>query len=66
VLVPLAAALRAELRPSGTLIASGIFIDREDEVRTAFESAGLGIAVRMLEGDWVALIARAHGEGDRG
>ena len=41
VLVPLAGALRDELRPGGTLLASGIFIDREAEVRAAFEAAGL-------------------------
>ena len=33
VLVPLAGALRDELRPGGTLLASGIFVDREAEVR---------------------------------
>ena len=31
-LVPLAPALRDELRPGGTLLASGIFVDREAEV----------------------------------
>jgi ribosomal protein L11 methyltransferase len=72
VLVPLAARLRAELRPFGTLIASGIFIDREKEVRSAFEGAGLDIVDRIAEGDWVALTARAAddpspraGDGDR-
>lgn len=55
VLVPLAGALRAELRPGGTLVASGIFVDREAEVRSAFEAAGLAIHGRSDEGDWVAL-----------
>ena len=44
VLVPLAGALRDELRPGGTLLASGIFVDREAEVRDAFEAAGLAVA----------------------
>lgn len=57
VLVPLAGALRDELRPGGTLLASGIFIDREAEVRSAFEAAGLAIQGRSDEGDWVALTA---------
>jgi ribosomal protein L11 methyltransferase len=57
VLVPLAPALRDELRPGGTLLASGIFIDREAEVRTAFESIGLVVGERNAEGDWVALRA---------
>jgi ribosomal protein L11 methyltransferase len=55
VLVPLAPALHDELRPGGALIASGIFIDREAEVRAAFEAAGLTIVERLAEGDWVAL-----------
>ena len=41
VLVPLAGPLRDELRPGGILVASGIFVDREAEVRAAFEAAGL-------------------------
>jgi ribosomal protein L11 methyltransferase len=57
VLVPLAPALHDELRPGGTLVASGIFIDREGDVRAAFEAAGLVVAGRLMEGDWVALDA---------
>jgi ribosomal protein L11 methyltransferase len=56
-LVPLAPRLRAELRPAGTLLASGIFVDREAEVSGAFVAAGLKIAGRTTEGDWVALEA---------
>jgi ribosomal protein L11 methyltransferase len=58
ILVPMAAALHDELRPGGTLLASGIFRDREDEVRVAFEAAGLAVAGRSADGDWVALEAR--------
>jgi ribosomal protein L11 methyltransferase len=57
VLVPLAGALRAELRPGGTILASGIFTDREAEVRSAFEAAALVIGERTAEGEWVALAA---------
>jgi ribosomal protein L11 methyltransferase len=57
VLVPLAGALHDELRPGGTLLASGIFIDREGEVRSAFEAVGLVMTDRTDEGDWVALTA---------
>jgi ribosomal protein L11 methyltransferase len=39
----------------GRLLASGIFVDREPEVRGAFESAGLRLVQREQEGDWVAL-----------
>ena len=57
VLVPLAGALRDELRPGGRVLASGIFIDREGEVQAAFEAAGLTVVGRSDEGDWVALEA---------
>ncbi len=61
VLVPLASALRDELRPGGTLLASGIFIDREAEVQAAFEVAGLVIGERRVEGEWIALAATRPG-----
>ena len=58
VLVPLAVPLRDEVRPGGILLASGIFRDRETDVVTAFEAAGLTVTARTSEGDWVALEAR--------
>lgn len=57
VLVEHAANLAAELTRGGILVASGIFIDREPEVRIAFEGAGFEIAGRRHETDWVALEA---------
>jgi len=57
-LVELAQSLRDELRPVGTLLASGIFVDREGDVRDAFAAAGLDVLERTTEGDWVALEAR--------
>jgi ribosomal protein L11 methyltransferase len=57
VLVPLAGALHDELRPGGVLVASGIFIDRDAEVRDAFVRAGLVVDGRTDVGDWVALEA---------
>lgn len=56
-LVMLADGLVADLRPGGTLLASGIFANREAEVVAAFEARGLVIAGRRTEGDWVALEA---------
>ncbi len=61
VLVPLAGPLRDELRPGGTLLASGIFIDREGEVTAAFGAAGLVVTERSAEGDWVAITATRPG-----
>jgi ribosomal protein L11 methyltransferase len=57
-LIALAPELRDEIRPGGTLLASGIFVDREAAVRTAFAASGLETVRRTAEGDWVALEAR--------
>ena len=57
VLIALAAPLRDELRPGGTLLASGIFEDREADVRTAFAAVGLAVVDRLAEGEWIALEA---------
>lgn len=61
-LVALAAPLAAVVRPGdgtsgsgGRLLASGIFIDREPEVREAFEAVGLRLLSREQETDWVVL-----------
>lgn len=54
-LISLADGLAAEMRPGGVLVASGIFMDREEEVGEALEAVGLAPAGRRAEGDWVAL-----------
>jgi ribosomal protein L11 methyltransferase len=61
-LVQLATELAGTVRPGdgspgsgGRLLASGIFIDREPEVRRAFLAAGLRVVAREQETDWVAL-----------
>ncbi|HSM34325.1 MAG TPA: 50S ribosomal protein L11 methyltransferase [Anaerolineae bacterium] len=61
-LVGLAADLAASVRPGdgtpasgGRLLAAGIFVDREPEVRRAVAAAGLRLVRREQEGDWVAL-----------
>jgi ribosomal protein L11 methyltransferase len=56
-LIALAESLRDELRPGGTLLASGIFVDRETEVRAAFEAVDLTVTAQTAEGEWVALEA---------
>jgi ribosomal protein L11 methyltransferase len=57
VLVTLAPALRDELPRGGVLLASGIFVDREADVRDAFEAVGLHVIDRSAEGEWIALEA---------
>jgi ribosomal protein L11 methyltransferase len=54
-LVRLADGLVEEVRAGGTLVASGIFANREVEVVEAFGARGLHVAERHAEGDWVAL-----------
>ncbi len=56
-LITLADGLVRDLRPGGTLLASGIFENREADVVAAFEAHGLVVAHRWTEGDWVALEA---------
>jgi ribosomal protein L11 methyltransferase len=58
VLIDLAAPLAASVRPGGRLLASGVFFEREAEVASAFESAGLQIVGRRSEGEWLAIEAR--------
>ena len=57
-LVRLADGLVTDLRPGGVLLASGIFENREAEVRAAFEASGLVVSARLAEGEWVALEVR--------
>jgi ribosomal protein L11 methyltransferase len=56
-LIQLAAALRDELMPGGVLLASGIFREREAEVRDAFGRAGLAVRAQTADEDWIALEA---------
>ncbi len=63
-LVALADDLRAATRPGdgttgsgGRLLASGIYVDREGEVRHALAAAGMHVIGREQESDWVLLEA---------
>ena len=55
VLVELAVPLAAHLAPGGTLLASGIIEPRASEVEDAMRAAGLSVAERRLDGEWVSL-----------
>jgi ribosomal protein L11 methyltransferase len=57
VLIEIAPDLAGELLPGGTLIGSGIFIDREAATKQALEGAGFEVTGRWHESDWVALEA---------
>ena len=56
-LIDLADELTASLRPGGRLLVSGIFVDRESEVRSAFGARKLAVVRRLVETEWVALEA---------
>lgn len=62
VLIGLAEVLVAALHPAGTLVLSGIILEREDEVVHAFAAAGLHQHQRHQEGEWLALVYR-HSDG---
>ncbi len=57
VIIELAPALNGLLGPGGTLISSGIFVDRGDSVVQTLEQAGLPVKQREQEGDWLCLIS---------
>lgn len=55
VLVEFAPSLARSLAPGGTLLASGIIEPRADEVVAAMAGAGLVVAARRDDGEWVSL-----------
>ncbi|MCI0478209.1 MAG: 50S ribosomal protein L11 methyltransferase [Anaerolineales bacterium] len=58
VIVELAPALSAALRPGGIVIASGILDFKSDDVVDALNAVGIEIVEKKQEEDWVALIGR--------
>ncbi len=57
VIIDLSRSFRDLLKPGGTLISSGIFIDREGGVVEALQKAGLPVRERRQEGDWLCLVS---------
>jgi ribosomal protein L11 methyltransferase len=57
VIIELSKSLYGLLKPGGTLITSGIFIERGDGVVEALERAGLPVRETKREGDWLCLIS---------
>jgi len=58
VLVELASPLAAHVAAGGTLLASGIIVERADEVLAALSGAGFGLVERLDDGEWVSLRMR--------
>jgi len=58
VIADLAPAFARHLTPGGLLLASGIILDRLDEVVAALTAAGLRLTGEERAGDWVCLRAR--------
>lgn len=61
VIVEIAPRLAGHLAPKGTLIASGVIVDRADEVAIALTLAGLRVE-RFADGDWVSFVAKQRSE----
>jgi len=51
----------AALKPGGLYVASGIFINKEQDVRRGLEAAGFEIVSRDEQDDWIAFTARKPG-----
>lgn len=58
VLIDMAPDLAAKVMPKGLLIACGIINERAEDVRCAFEAAGVHTVEQRVDGDWVAIIGR--------
>ncbi len=58
IIIDLAGSLPLHLKPGGHCIASGIIIEKADEVRQALKAVGLTVTEQLEEGGWVALVAR--------
>jgi len=56
-IVRMAAELHTATKAGGRLLAGGIYVDREPEVRRALNAAGFHVGRRDIEGDWVMLEA---------
>jgi len=54
------AGLHTYLAPGGRMILSGIIEEREADVRAALARHGLIVRQRLLQGDWVGLVARGN------
>ena len=59
IVIELAAEILRAVRPNGTVIASGILLERQTEVEEALASAGAVIRHTRVDGDWIALVASA-------
>jgi ribosomal protein L11 methyltransferase len=61
IIADLAPEFARHLAPGGLLLASGIIVDRRDEVVAALTAAGLTLVGEDQSGDWVGLRARNAG-----
>jgi ribosomal protein L11 methyltransferase len=51
-----AASLARQLRPGGRLIASGVLVERRDDVAASLEAAGVAVFETPTDGDWCAIV----------
>jgi ribosomal protein L11 methyltransferase len=65
IIAELAPAFARHLAPGGLLLASGIILDRREEVVAALAAAGLGLVGEERAGDWVSLRAIRPDDRDR-
>jgi ribosomal protein L11 methyltransferase len=51
-----AGSLARQLRSGGRLIASGVLVERRDDVVAALEAAGVAVGETPTDGDWCAIV----------
>lgn len=56
VLIEMAKALAAKVKPGGIVLGSGIVTERAESVKTAFDGVGLRLLEERTDGEWVALV----------
>jgi len=59
VLIEIAPTIKSHLSPSGWVILSGLLIYDAEEVKEAFESAGLILHQQLVENEWTCLICKS-------
>ncbi|MBQ9485784.1 MAG: 50S ribosomal protein L11 methyltransferase [Clostridia bacterium] len=62
VLIGFAAGLKCNLNAGGTVILSGILIDRLQKVTNAYRAQGFTLIDRKIKGEWAAIVLKGEGQ----
>ena len=59
IIIDLSGSIKDYLNPGGLFIASGIILDRLQDVLDAFDAAGLNVIEKETKGEWAVVVCRA-------